>query len=71
MLSRFGEEARSVLENADVVISKGQGNFESLIGEGINPYYMFLCKCELFVQRFGLKQYDSVFVKEERIRCTN
>lgn len=63
----FGEEAKQVLEEADVVISKGQGNFESLLGEGYNPYYLFLCKCELFVRRFGLKQYESIFMKEERM----
>ncbi len=68
VVKRFSEEARGVLLDADVIISKGQGNFESLYGEGLNPYYMFLCKCELFVRRFGLKQYESVFVREERIR---
>lgn len=68
VLSRLSEEAKAALMDADVVISKGQGNFESLYGEGFNPYYLFLCKCELFVHRFGLKQYESVFVKEERCR---
>ena len=57
----------AVPQGADVVISKGQGNFEGLYGEGVNPYYLFLCKCELFVRRFGLKQFSSVFRKEERI----
>lgn len=64
---RLSEEAGQVLSEADVIISKGQGNFESLFGEGLNPYYMFLCKCELFVHRFGLQRFESVFMKEERI----
>ncbi len=68
VLKRFGEQTRKLLQDADLVISKGQGNFESLYGEGLNPYYLFLCKCELFVRRFGLEQYKSVFVKEERVR---
>lgn len=63
----LSEEARQVLESADMIISKGQGNFESMYGEGFNPYYIFLCKCELFVRRFGLSQYEMVFAKEERI----
>lgn len=67
VIKRFGQEARQLLLDADIVISKGQGNFEGLFGEGLNPYYFFLCKCELFVRRFGLKQYESVFIKEERI----
>ncbi len=64
---RLNEEAKLLLTNADVIISKGQGNFESMYDEGFNPYYMFLCKCELFVHRFGLNRYESVFRKEERI----
>lgn len=63
----LSEEAKQVLKEADVIISKGQGNFESIVGEGFNPYYIFLCKCELFVRRFGLQQYESVFMKEERL----
>lgn len=68
VLSRLSEEARRTLLAADVVISKGQGNFEALYGEGINPYYLFLCKCDLFVRRFGLRRFSSVFQKEERMR---
>ena len=63
----LSEEAKQVLKEADLIISKGQGNFESIVGEGFNPYYIFLCKCELFVRRFGLQQYESVFMKEERL----
>lgn len=68
VVDRLSAEARSVLLDADVIISKGQGNFEGLYGEGLNPYYLFLCKCELFVRRFGLEQYSSVFLREERMR---
>ena len=65
----LSKEAKRLLSDADVVISKGQGNFEGLFGEGVNPYYFFLCKCGLFVERFGLPQYESVFMREERIHA--
>lgn len=68
VLKRLNEESLSLLNKADIIISKGQGNFESLYGENLNPYFLFLCKCELFVRRFGLEQYASVFKKEERIQ---
>ena len=68
VIELLSEEAKKLLSEADVVISKGQGNFECLFGEGVNPYYFFLCKCNLFVERFGLPQYESVFRKEERIQ---
>ena len=69
VLSRFSKEALETLKSADMAIAKGQGNFEGLYGENINPYFLFLCKCTLFQQRFGLAQYSSVFSKEERIKC--
>lgn len=68
VIKRLSQEAREILFSADVIVSKGQGNFESLYGEGLNPYYLFLCKCELFVRRFGLSQYESVFAREDRIQ---
>ena len=67
VIELLSDEAKKLLSRADVVISKGQGNFEGLFGEGVNPYYFFLCKCSLFVERFGLPQYESVFMREERI----
>ena len=67
IVARLSEQAKEILYSADIIISKGQGNFESLYGENLNPYYLFLCKCELFVNRFGVKQYQSVFVREARM----
>jgi len=66
----ISEEARKIILNADVVIAKGQGNFEGLYGEKVNPYFLFLCKCPVFVKRFGMKQFSSVFAKEDEIHIT-
>lgn len=68
IMEMLNQEAKEIIYNADLIISKGQGNFESLYGENLNPYYLFLCKCELFVKRFRMKQYESVFIKEERLK---
>ncbi|MDO4169535.1 MAG: ARMT1-like domain-containing protein [Lachnospiraceae bacterium] len=67
-LESINETAKQVLNEADLIISKGQGNFEGLYGEGLMPYFLFLCKCELFVRRFGLKQFSSVFAREDHIK---
>lgn len=54
-----------IFTEADVIISKGQGNFESLYGSGReNLYYIFLCKCSLFMERLGAKQNDIMLIKE-------
>ncbi len=64
-LAALSWEAKEELEQADLIIAKGQGNFETLKGCGLNIYYLFLCKCELFVERFGMEQYKGVFVNEK------
>ena len=67
-LDMISKEAKEIIMGADVIISKGQGNFESLIGEGLNPYYLFMCKCEMFVERLKLNRLDCVFCKESRLK---
>ena len=64
----MSDNALMEMHTADLIISKGQGNFESLFGEKFNPYFLFLCKCELFVEKFGLKMFSPVFSKEENIK---
>lgn len=67
VMDTISEQAKELLTEADVIIAKGQGNFEGMYGEGLNPYFLFLCKCELFQLRFGLEQYSPVFAKEDQI----
>ncbi len=69
-LAAVNEEAGQLLASADIIISKGQGNFETLHGCGRNIYYMFLCKCDWFVSRFGLERFKGVFVNEKNVRFT-
>lgn len=67
-LNAVSEEAGKIIEAADIIISKGQGNFETLHGCGKNVYYMFLCKCDWFVNRFGLERYSGVFINEKNVK---
>lgn len=66
-ISLLSDEARHVIETADVIISKGQGNFETIHGCGLNIYYLFLCKCEWFTKRFGMERLKGVFVNEKDV----
>jgi uncharacterized protein with ATP-grasp and redox domains len=63
-LEQIDLKAKNCIEAADVIISKGQGNFETLSGCGLNIYYLFLCKCEWFVKRFGMEQLKGVFIND-------
>lgn len=66
-LTHISEEARRKLEQADLILSKGQGNFETLHTCGWNIYYLFLCKCDWFMQRFQAEHLQGMFVNETRI----
>lgn len=66
-LGYISEEAEKLIRNADVVISKGQGNFESLNGCGLNIYYLFLCKCDWFVRKFQMKRLTGILVNDRNL----
>ena len=58
------EEARAALDEADVILAKGQGNYESMSGQGRHAFYEFLCKCDLFTSRFNVPRLTGMFVRE-------
>ena len=66
-LTHISKEAKEKLEKADLILSKGQGNFETLHTCGLNIYYLFLCKCDWFMQRFHAEHLQGMFVNETRI----
>ena len=58
------EASRRALNEADVILAKGQGNYESLSGQGWHVFYAFLCKCELFTTRFLVPPLTGMLVEE-------
>ena len=60
----LGAEAREALTQADVILSKGQGNVETLYGCGRNVYYLFLIKCPLFVKLFGQPKLTPMLLRD-------
>lgn len=60
-------ESRELLYDADLIIAKGQGNFETLNDCGLNIYYLFLCKCDLFQRRFHAENLQGMFLNERRL----
>ena len=57
-------DAKEILQRADVILSKGQGNYESMCNQGMHIFYSFLCKCELFINRFSVPRLTGIFVEE-------
>lgn len=60
----LSQEAARELNESDIILSKGQGNYESLSGQGRHVFYMFLCKCELFTGLFNVKKLTGMFIEE-------
>lgn len=64
VLEKVSKQALDAANAADLLIAKGQGNYESLCGCGLNIYYIFMCKCSLFVDRFKVPLYSGIIIKE-------
>lgn len=67
-LSRISPEARQLLDEADVILAKGQGNFETMRYCGRNVYYLFLCKCRMFAEEFAVPLYSGMLVNDRRLQ---
>lgn len=67
-MEELSEEVREELEQADIIIAKGQGNYETLRGCGLNVYYIFLCKCHMFAENFGVPRFTGMLVNDKDSR---
>ena len=65
-LKEMSIKSKRVLKNADVIISKGQGNYETLYSSEMNVYYLFLCKCDMFLKKFNVPLFYPVLINEKR-----
>lgn len=69
VIDRLGDEAKAALAQADVIISKGQANVETLLGCGYNIYYAFLVKCQRFINLFNKPKLTPMLLRERSGDC--
>ena len=60
----LSQPAREALEGADVILAKGRGNAETMLGCGFNVYYAFLIKCPRFVELFHKPMLTPMFIHD-------
>lgn len=60
----LSDEARNAIDTADLIFAKGQGNYESLAGQGKHVFYSFLCKCEYFTAQFNVPKLTGLLIEE-------
>ncbi len=65
-LDLISGEARVSISRADMILAKGQGNFETLQDCGLNVYFLFMCKCKMFSKRFRVEQYEGMLINDRR-----
>ena len=63
-LDYISDELKQILSTADVILSKGSGNLESLAGCGLNIYYIFMCKCQRVAKILGCENMTGQFLRE-------
>ena len=66
-IDEISDEARTLLEEADVILAKGQANFETMQECGLNAYYIFMCKCEMFAKRFGVPRFTGMLINDRNL----
>jgi len=64
-ISRCSEKCKKAFYNADIVISKGQGNFETLSEvDDSRIYFLFIVKCSVIARYMNLPLLSRVFSKK-------
>ncbi|MBN1999106.1 DUF89 family protein [candidate division KSB1 bacterium] len=54
------DDFKKAIWEADVIISKGQGNLEGLLDVDVNIYFLLVVKCDHIGRRIGAKRGDYV-----------
>lgn len=64
MLSHCSKEFKDLFSRADIVISKGQGNLESLLHESSKKiYFLLMVKCDVIADILGVKKGQFVVAR--------
>lgn len=68
ILEHCSAEFLEVFDRADVIISKGQGNLEGLLGRtNKEVYFLLMVKCEVIADAMGVKKGDFVVRRNNSI----
>ena len=69
ILARCSDDVRRLIEEADLIISKGGGNFDTLdeeVGLDDRLFFMLMCKCVPYCTYFSAKLYEPILSRPIR-----
>jgi len=64
-LSEAGPQLKSAWLKADLILAKGQANFESLAGLNGKIFFLTMIKCKALEAELGLKKGSAIFISGE------
>jgi len=64
VLEHATEEFRELFHQSDLIISKGQGNLESLLDVQAPIYFLLVAKCQPIAQLLGCKERDIILKRQ-------
>lgn len=65
VLNRTSPEFKEVYKKADVVIAKGQANYECLSEENKNIYFLLMTKCDVIANDIGVEEKKMICMKNK------
>lgn len=68
ILNRCTNEFIQIFNSADLIISKGQGNYEGLSVSSKKIYFLLKTKCPIVAKNLGVKNLDIVFTKNDPVK---
>lgn len=63
VLTRTSKEFNEIYYNADIIIAKGQANYECLSNEGQNIYFLLMTKCDVIAKCIGVPEMKMICMK--------
>ena len=65
VLPRTSKEFQEIYRKADIVIAKGQANYECLSEEKKNLYFLLMTKCKVIAEDIGAEVLKRICLKKE------
>jgi len=66
IMETCSEEFRKRFDDADLILAKGQGNYETLSGEAKDIFFLFKVKCSVIAKDAGLQVGSFALEKKEK-----
>ncbi|MHC4870812.1 MAG: damage-control phosphatase ARMT1 family protein [Planctomycetota bacterium] len=64
LLEKSSSELQQSLKDADLIISKGQANYETLYSEELNIFFLFCARSTAICSRLGVEEGSQVLVRQ-------